>query len=331
MTRHKIWTLPDFDLRATVGIGSFGRVRMVKIKGAGDRAPMALKILKKFEVIKFKQVEHVKAERTILSMLEHPFIVSMLTSFQDERRLFMLLEFVNGGELFSYVRNEGRLPNDTARFFAGEIVLAVAHMHSMHIAYRDLKPENVLIDCEGHIKITDFGFAKVILEDKTWTLCGTPDYLAPEIIQTKGHGKSVDWWALGVLTFEMLAGYPPFYDENPFGVYQKVLDGTIHYPRHIDVKAKDLIKNLLIADKTRRLGAQKGGAEDLKRHKWFKGIDWDLLLNRGVQATYVPHVKGHDDVSMYETYPESTESSAPAVSARDQELFEGFEAAPGSN
>lgn len=327
LTRGKAWSFADFDLRATVGTGTFGRVRVVKIKGSPDRTPMALKILKKSEVIRLKQVEHVRAEKQILAMIEHPFIVNLLTTFQDEKRLFMLMEYVNGGELFSYLRKEGRLPNDYARFYAGEIILAFAYLHSLHVVYRDLKPENLLIDCEGHMKLTDFGFAKVV-EDRTWTLCGTPEYLAPEIIQSKGHGKAVDWWALGILMFEMLAGYPPFYDENPFGIYQKVLAGRIDFPRHFDVKAKDLIKRLLTNDRAKRFGCLKAGADDLKKHKWYKGIDWDLLLNRQIPPPMVPAVKAPDDTSMFDRYPESTEGSAPTISAKEQELFDSFEAVP---
>jgi len=323
MVKGKRWAFPDFDLRATVGTGTFGRVRVIKIKGSADRTPFALKIMKKSEVIRLKQVEHVKAETQILSQIEHPFIVNLLCTFQDEKRLFILLEFVNGGELFSHLRKEGRLPNDDSRFYSGEIVLAFEYLHSKHIVYRDLKPENLLIDCEGHMKITDFGFAKVV-EDRTWTLCGTPEYLAPEIIQSKGHGRAVDWWALGILIFEMLAGYPPFYDENPFGIYQKVLAGRIDFPKHFDVKAKDLIKRLLTHDRAKRFGCLKNGADDIKKHKWYKGLEWEQLVNRQVRAPFLPDVKAHDDTSMFDRYPESTEGSAPTVSSKDQELFEGF-------
>jgi len=323
LVKGRAWTIKDFDLRATVGTGTFGRVRVVKIKENPDRTPLALKIMKKSEVIRLKQVEHVKAETQILSVIEHPFIVNLLTTFQDAKRLFIVLEFVNGGELFSYLRKEGRLPNDDARFWAGEIILAFAYLHSESVVYRDLKPENLLIDCEGHVKITDFGFAKVV-EDRTWTLCGTPEYLAPEIIQSKGHGRAVDWWALGILIFEMLAGYPPFYDENPFGIYQKVLAGKIDFPRHFDVKAKDLIKRLLTHDKAKRFGCLKNGAEDIKKHKWYKGVDWEQLYARVAKAPWVPSVKAADDTSMFDRYPESTENSAPEISSKDQQLFEGF-------
>jgi len=317
------WKFEDFDLRATVGTGTFGRVRVVKIKGNADRAPMALKILKKSEVIRLKQVEHVKAEKEILLSIAHPFVVNMLAVFQDDKRLCMLLEYVNGGELFSYLRKEGRLPNDHAAFYAGEIILAFQYLHNIHIVYRDLKPENLLIDTDGHLKITDFGFAKVV-EDRTWTLCGTPEYLAPEIIQSKGHGKAVDWWALGILIFEMLAGYPPFYDENPFGIYQKVLAGKIDFPRHFEVKAKDLIKRLLTPDRAKRFGCLKNGAEDIKKHKWYKGTDWTMMYNRQCPVPFEPPVKSADDTSMFDRYPESAEGSAPVISPEDQKLFDVF-------
>merc|ERR1719247_3860406 len=320
----KKWAFDDFDLRATVGTGTFGRVRVVKIKGQADGSPMALKILKKSEVIRLKQVEHVKAEKEILLTISHPFIVNLLSVFQDEKRLCMLLEYVNGGELFSYLRKEGRLPDEHAKFYAGEIVLAFQYLHGLHIVYRDLKPENLLMDTDGHMKVTDFGFAKVV-EDRTWTLCGTPEYLAPEIIQSKGHGKPVDWWALGVLIFEMLAGYPPFYDENPFGIYQKVLAGKIEFPRHFDVKAKDLIRKLCTADWTKRLGCLRNGAEDVKKHKWYSSMKWDLVLQRRVPPPFDPFPAATDpaDTSRFDPYPESTEASAPEVSD-EHGNFEGF-------
>ncbi|KAF4654405.1 hypothetical protein FOL46_008735 [Perkinsus olseni] len=324
VSRKPRYRLEDFDLRATVGTGTFGRVRVVKIKGCKDRTPFALKILKKSEVIRLKQIEHVKAEREILEKLSHPFIVNLFTTFRDDKRLFMLMEYVNGGELFSHLRKAGRLPNEEARFYAAEIVLAFQYMHSLDVVYRDLKPENLLIDFEGHIKITDFGFAKVVT-DRTWTLCGTPEYLAPEIIQSKGHGKAVDWWALGILIFEMLAGYPPFYDDNPFGIYQKILLGRIDFPKHFDSKAKDLVRHLLARDRVKRYGCLRDGVEDIKRHKWFKGIDWDAAFDRELPAPFIPQVRGPDDTSMFDRYPESTENSSPSIiGAEYEDAFRDF-------
>lgn len=324
LTTGKQWKIGDFDMRATVGTGTFGRVRVVKISGSKDRTPFALKILKKSEVIRLKQVEHVKSEKEILKQVEHPFIVNLLATFQDEKRLCMLLEYVNGGELFSYLRQEGRLPNDHTKFFTAEITCAFEYLHGKNIVYRDLKPENLLIDCQGHLKITDFGFAKVV-EDRTWTLCGTPEYLAPEIIQSKGHGKPVDWWALGILMFEMLAGYPPFYDESPFGIYQKVLTGRIDHPRHFDVKAKDLIKRLLTHDRTKRFGCLRNGVDDIKKHKWYKDTNWAAVPQRGLAPVpFQPSVQAPDDTSMFDKYPESIESSAMPVRESEQSHFADF-------
>lgn len=168
----------------------------------------------------------------------------------------MLFEFIGGGELFSRLRKEGRFANDVCLFYACEILLALQYMHRNRVVYRDLKPENLLIARDGHIKITDFGFAKRVEQDRTYTLCGTPEYLAPEIIKGSkvGYGKSVDWWAYGILIFEMLSGYPPFYDNEPIGIYKKILSGMIEFPRHFDVKAKDVIRKLLNPDLNYRIG-----------------------------------------------------------------------------
>ena len=205
------------------------------------------------DVIRLKQVDHVKNEKNILSEIHHPFIVDLLWFYKDKNLLYMLFPYVCGGELFSYLRTAGRFNSHTSMFYSVEIVSALEYLHSLSIVYRDLKPENLLLDRDGHIKITDFGFAKKV-SDRTWTLCGTPEYLAPEIIQSKGHNRAVDWWALGILIFEMLAGYPPFFDDNPFGIYEKILSGKIDWPRQVEPLAKDLIKKLLVQDRTKRLG-----------------------------------------------------------------------------
>ncbi|KAJ3043967.1 hypothetical protein HDV00_003494 [Rhizophlyctis rosea] len=306
---HLGYELHDFALLKTLGTGTFGRVHLTRFKTTDQF--YAMKVLKKVEVVRLKQVEHINSEKQILSQIHFPFIVNMLCTFQDERNLYMLLEYVVGGELFSHLRRAGRFSPDMTRFYAAEIVLAIEYLHNLDIIYRDLKPENLLLDERGHIKITDFGFAKKV-EDRTWTLCGTPEYLAPEIIQSKGHGKAVDWWALGILIFEMLAGYPPFFDDNPFGIYEKILAGRITWPSHFDSSAKDLIKRLLTADRTKRLGNLRAGSEDIKRHKWFRGVDWDLLLRKQVQAPIVPVISGAGDTRNFESYPEPGEEEDPS-------------------
>jgi serine/threonine protein kinase len=230
MARRELmpFTLKDLTLSTTVGTGTFGRVRIALHKPS--KQWFALKIVKKSEVLRLKQVDHIRAEVKILAMINHPFIVNMMGFLTDDRRLYMLFDYVPGGELFSHLRREVKFSNEASRFYAAEIALAFEYLHTFNIAYRDLKPENLLLSAKGHIKITDFGFAKQI-DDRSYTLCGTPEYLAPEIIQSKGHNKGVDWWAIGILIYEMLAGFPPFYDENPYGIYQKILAGKIEWPK----------------------------------------------------------------------------------------------------
>lgn len=167
-------------------------------------------------------------EKDVLATIHHPFIVNLIESFKDETHLYLVLELVQGGEVFRLIREEKVFPNDVALFYTTEIICALEHLHKNNVAYRDLKPENLLINEDGHIKLTDFGFAKKI-EDKSYTLCGTPEYLAPEIILGQGHNWGVDWWALGVLIYEMLSGYPPFYDSTPFNIYKKIALGYFEF------------------------------------------------------------------------------------------------------
>jgi len=255
--------------------------------------------------------------------VQHPFIVSMVWSHKDASCLYMLFTFICGGELFSYLRSSGKFSYPTSFFYAAEIVSALEYLHSLSIIYRDMKPENLLLDKEGHLKITDFGFAKKIT-DRTWTLCGTPEYLAPEIIQSKGHNKAVDWWALGILIYEMLAGFPPFFDDNPFGIYEKILSGKIDWPKSIDNLGKDLIKKLLVIDRTKRIGNLKAGAEDVKRHKWFKGVDWEDVYYRKLKPPLVPKLKYEGDTSNFDDYPEDDLNKVPGVSEREQRIFDDF-------
>jgi len=313
--------LEDFELLDTLGTGSFGRVRLVMFKE--DQKYYALKILKKSEVIYLKQVEHVKTEKHILERISHPFIVNLFGAFKDPKNLYLMMEYIIGGEFFSHLRKAGRFANDTSKFYAAEITLVFAYLHDLSILYRDLKPETLLLDRAGHCKVTDFGFAKKV-DYRTWTLCGTPEYLAPEIILSKGHGKAVDWWALGILMYEMLAGYPPFYDEDPLGIYQKILEGKIKFPWHFDRHSKDLIKKLLTADLTKRLGNLKDGAEGIKKHKWFQEINWDELLKRETPPPIKPDVGDDKDTNNFEKYPDSAENSTQPIDARDQELFDDF-------
>eukprot|EP00698_Gefionella_okellyi_P004800 TRINITY_DN14440_c0_g1_i1.p1 TRINITY_DN14440_c0_g1~~TRINITY_DN14440_c0_g1_i1.p1 ORF type:complete len:349 (+),score=57.63 TRINITY_DN14440_c0_g1_i1:47-1048(+) len=316
-------TITDLDMTTVLGTGTFGRVKLTF-----DRKTQkyyACKIMNKEQLVKLKQVEHISSERSILSELEFPFIVNLMKTFQDERCIYLLFEYVQGGEFFSHLRKRGRLSNEQAQFYGAQIVLVFNHLHSHSIIYRDLKPENILLDREGHVKLADFGFAKRVQYDRTYTLCGTPEYLAPEIIQQKGHGKAVDWWTLGILIFEMLAGYPPFYDEsnNPLKVYEKILAGKIEFPRHIDAYAKDLIKRLLQSDRTRRLGNLSSGARDVMDHKWFASISWTKMEQRQLKPPILPRVRGDADTSNFDKFPEEAKPTKPPANTY-YDLFKDF-------
>lgn len=245
-----------------------------------------MKVLRKTDIVNLRQVEHVNAERYILSRVHHPFVVDLFATFQDSINVYMLMSYVPGGELFTHLRRAQRFTPDVTRFYLATIILALKYLHSFNIIYRDLKPENLLLDSRGYLRLTDFGFAKIV-DDRTWTLCGTPEYLAPEIIQSDGHGKAADWWACGVLCYEMLVGYPPFFDESPYGIYEKILSGYIHWPRNMDRLSRDLIKAFLNPDRTKRLGNMIGGPQDILDHPWFRGVDWEALERREINVCFL--------------------------------------------
>ncbi|KAM3515585.1 hypothetical protein MY11210_000763 [Beauveria gryllotalpidicola] len=297
------YSLTDFDILRTLGTGSFGRVHLVQSKH--NQRFYAIKVLKKAQVVKMKQVEHTNDERRMLSDVKHPFLITLWGTFQDWKSLYMVMDFVEGGELFSLLRKSGRFPNPVAKFYAAEATLALEYLHSKNIIYRDLKPENLLLDRHGHLKITDFGFAKRV-PDKTWTLCGTPDYLAPEVVSNKGYNKSVDWWSLGILIYEMLCGYTPFWDSgSPMRIYENILKGKVKYPAYVNADAQNLLERLITADLTKRLGNLYGGPADVKNHAWFSEVTWDRLARKDIDAPYTPPVKaGTGDASQFDRYAE---------------------------
>ncbi|KAK1765666.1 camp-dependent protein kinase catalytic subunit [Phialemonium atrogriseum] len=317
------YSLGDFEIQRTLGTGSFGRVHLVQSRH--NQRFYAIKVLKKAQVVKMKQVEHTNDERKMLGEVKHPFLITLWGTFQDSRNLYMVMDFVEGGELFSLLRKSGRFPNPVAKFYAAEVTLALEYLHSRNIIYRDLKPENLLLDRHGHLKITDFGFAKRV-PDKTWTLCGTPDYLAPEVVSNKGYNKSVDWWSLGILIYEMLCGYTPFWDSgSPMKIYENILKGRVKYPPYINPDAQDLLERLITHDLTTRLGNLYGGSQDVKNHPWFSEVTWDRLARKDIDAPYTPPVKaGAGDASQFDRYPEETEQYGHAGSDEFAKLFAEF-------
>jgi len=294
--------LEDFEFMEILGTGTFGKVRLCKHKAT--KKHFCMKILNKARIHRLKQTEHIHNEKNVLRQINHPFIVRLFNSFKDSKSLYLLLEFIPGGELFNYIRRSGKLTSEVSRLYAAEIVLALEHLHSKRILYRDLKPENILIDETGHVKLTDFGFSKYVPTDRTMSMCGTPEYIAPEIIHNNGHGKAVDWWSLGILIFEMLAGYPPFSDEPNKTIFEKIPTEKVEFPEPFDAEAKDLIEKLLVVDPSRRLGCRSGpnGAEEIKSHPWFKSIDWISVMTKSKAGPVNPGITRDGDTHNFYKY-----------------------------
>ncbi|CAF4125927.1 unnamed protein product [Rotaria sp. Silwood2] len=309
--------LEDFECIRTIGKGSFGRVMLVKHISNGNF--YAMKILEKQKVLNYRQIEHTLHEKRILQAISFPFIVNLDYHFKDSTYLYMVLEFIPGGNMFSYLRKVGRFSEQHTRFYAAQIVLTLEYLHYLGIIYRGLKPEDLLIDTDGYLKVADFGFAKKIT-DRTWTLCGMPEYLAPEIILSKGYNKAADWWALGILVYEMSAGYPPFFADQPIQIYEKIVSGKIRFPSHFSSDLKDLLRNLLQIDVKKRYGTLENGVDDIQIHRWFSATDWNAIYQRQVEAPFVPKIKEPGDASNFNEYEEE-----PLCIATTDKLGKDFE------
>jgi CRP-like cAMP-binding protein len=295
----------DLEIIGTLGKGSFGHVQLLKHKETGET--YALKSVWKAQVVQTGQQGHIMSEKRVMEIMDHPFIIKLYSTFRDKDKLYFVLEPSLGGELFSVLQDRTLLDGPTARFYASCVVSAFSYMHERNIIYRDLKPENLLLDKDGFLKITDFGFAKDISSGRTWTLCGTPDYLAPEIVSGKGHGKGVDWWTLGIFIYELLASYPPFYDEDPMKTYAKIMHGSLTFPSHFTKEAVSITKKLLHHKPFKRLGVVKGGSKMIMKHPWFKETNWKELVERKVKAPIVPTIKDKFDLGNFEPYAEDEE------------------------
>jgi protein kinase A len=313
-----------------LGVGTFGKVWLVSHKRTGT--PYALKLLSKREIIGHHQVDGVIREKNIMASLDHPFVVNLVSTFQDERSLYMLIELVQGGELFSVIHTETRdgIPNGNSRFYAACILESLAHLHHRSICYRDLKPENILIDNKGYCVLVDLGFAKIVV-DKTYTLCGTPEYLAPEIILSKGHDKGVDYWAYGVLIYEMLVGRSPFYSygTDQVSLFKRIVQVKYSFPHGgmVHELAQDLIQRLIVRRQANRLGCLARADMDVRDHAWFSIIDVNKLLRKQIPPPWIPRIKDPLDATHFDSYrhlENEPPSSKPNLSAAQQVQFKDF-------
>ncbi|KAI8062382.1 kinase-like domain-containing protein [Gongronella butleri] len=295
--KHRKLCLNDFVLKRTVGMGACGRVHLAQSKH--NKKHYAVKTLDKYHVVRKNQVKHINNEFSILRDLSHPFLVNLWDAFQDPNHLYMVMDYVPGGELFRILRKNKHFTEANTRFYAAEVILALEYLHEYDIIYRDLKPENILLDSKGHIKLTDFGFAKHV-ESHTYTVVGTPDYIAPEVIKSNGYTKSVDWWCLGILIYEMYVGKTPFADKNPVKMYEKILTCDVPWPADMNPVLKDLLMGLLTPEPADRYGLHK----DIKSHPWFASIDFDLIYQRKYIPPHIPRLKKDGDATNFATYKE---------------------------
>ena len=290
----------DFEKLKVLGKGSFGEVLLVKLKA--NNKYYAMKILVKKQVKLRHQEIHTKAERDLMVRINCPFIVNIKFAFQDTYKLYIITEFMQGGEMFFHLHKERRFSNEKTRFYIIEIILAIEFLHENKMLYRDLKPENIMVDSTGHIKLTDFGLSKMInkQKEKAFTICGTPQYLAPEILSDDGYDDSVDWWSLGCVMFEMLVGKAPF--KIPKGAYLSadLYKKKITIPEFVTPEAKDLISLLLIPNPKKRLGYGPDGVKKIKDHPYFEGVNWEDAWNRKLQPPFVPKLKGETDLSYFD-------------------------------
>lgn len=318
--------LEDFEVLKVVGQGAFAKVYQVRKNGSSEI--FAMKVMRKDKIFEQDHAEYMKAERDILTKIDHPFIVQLKYSFQTKYRLFLVLDFVNGGHLFFQLYRQGLFREELARFYTAEIVSAVSHLHANGIMHRDLKPENILLDSEGHVMLTDFGLAKQFDENtRSNSICGTIEYMSPEIVQGRGHDKAADWWSVGILMYEMLTGKPPYRGGNRQKIQEKIVKDKIKLPAFLSSEAHSLLKGLLQKESGRRLGSGTGGSDEIKSHRWFKSINWKKLEGRELKPSFVPQVAGKQCIANFEecwtNMPPVLDS--PAASPKcDENPFKNF-------
>ncbi|KAG7520889.1 hypothetical protein JOB18_037979 [Solea senegalensis] len=308
----------DFDFLAVIGKGTFGKVLLAKHKA--DNKFYAVKVLQKKVILKKKEQKNIMAERNVLlKSLKHPFLVRLHYSFQTSEKLYFVLDYVNGGELFFHLQKERCFSEPRARFYTAEVASAIGYLHSLNIVYRDLKPENILLDSQGHVVLTDFGLCKegVEPEGTTSTFCGTPEYLAPEVLRKEPYDRTVDWWCLGAVLYEMIYSLPPFYSRDVGEMYDGILHKPLLVPPGKSAAISSLLVGLLQKDQHRRLGAIADFLE-IKNHIFFSPINWDDLYHKRITPPYNPNVQGPADIQHID--PEFTTEMVPNSVSQTPEL-----------
>ncbi|XP_053202922.1 RAC serine/threonine-protein kinase-like [Panonychus citri] len=314
-SRDRKISIEDFEFIKVLGKGTFGKVILCQEKAS--RMLYAMKVLKKEVIIAKDEVTHTLTENRVLKNTKHPFLITLKYSFQTDLRLCFVIEYVNGGELFFHLSKERIFTEDRTRFYSSEILLALDYLHSQGIIYRDLKLENLLLDKDGHIKIADFGLCK---EDINWgtttkTFCGTPEYLAPEVLEDSDYGRAVDWWGLGVVTYEMMCGRLPFYDRDHDVLFELILIEEVKFPRNLSVEAKSLLSGLLNKDPKQRLGGGPDDAKEIMVHPFFAGVNWQDVLEKKVSPPFKPAVTSDTDTRYFDS--EFTGESVKLTPPRD--------------
>jgi serine/threonine protein kinase len=300
----------DFIPLKLLGRGSFGQVILARLKI--NNKLYAMKVLDKLLLKSRHQELHTQAERDLMVKIHCPFIISIKSAFQDEKYLYLVSDFMQGGDMYYHMHEARQFSFELTQFYVSEIVLALEYLHKNNMVYRDLKPENILLDSKGHVKITDFGLSKMLnsSKDKAFTICGTAQYLAPEVFIKKGYDSSVDWWSLGCLIYEMLTGKLPFPIKREGKINLDVFKNKLRFPRHLNEDAIDLITQLLAPDPKKRLGVGKDGAKKIKSHPFFEEINWEDIWNKRIIPPFIPKLEDEMDLKYFDTQftDESVES-----------------------
>jgi len=284
-------------------------------------------MLRKADIVKRNQVEHTQAERRVLESMEHPFIVNLAYAFQTPTKLYLVLEYCAGGELFFHLSRAGKFSESRAKFYTIEIMLALGYIHGNDVIYRDLKPENLLLNHEGHVKITDFGLSKEGISDNVsaQTMCGTPEYLAPEILNKKGHGRAVDWYSLGAIAYEMMTGLPPFYTRDRQKLFDRIRAGNLTYPSSVPPDAKDFMMKLLDRDPEKRLGGGAKDVEEIKVHQWLAGTDYKAYVDKKIAPPFKPDISSAADVKYFDKeFLNMPVANSEVQGAQEVRNFAGF-------